>query len=214
MVKKELRKESTVMDYLGYALYAFGGLGIEILLMMIETNLWGVQKNDWTLNQNIIHWIITCIVWGVFFVVLLKKPIKIHIEGNDINWFGVSVIVICSIIYTSYVWGGFKPAIEWSSNGTIKFVIQYIYYAFESMLILLIIAHGQKAFETMMKKSVKLPIGGILLAITWGLIHVLTQGISTGIYACIQSIFFGMVYVVLKKDIKFSYIAITFMFML
>lgn len=213
-MKKEVNKESTAMDYLGYALYAFGGLGIEILFMMIETNLWGVQTNKWTLNQHIIHWVMTCIVWGIFSIVLMKKINKIHIDIKDINWLGVSVIVICSIIYTSYVWGGFKPAIELSNNGITKFAVQYIYYAFESMLILLIIVHGQKAFEILLKKSVNLPIGGILLAVTWGLIHILTQGISTGIYACIQSMLFGIVYLVLKKDIKFSYIAITLMFML
>lgn len=214
MVKKELKKESTAMDYLGYAFYAFGGLGIEILFMMIETNLWGVQNNNWALHQHIIHWVITCIVWGIFSVVLLKKSINTHIDVKDINWLGVSTIVVCSIIYTSYVWGSFKTAIELNNHGLVKFAVQYIYYAFESMLILLIIAHGQKAFETLLKKSVNIPMGGILLAITWGLIHVLTQGIDTGIYACIQSMFFGTVYLICKKDIKFSYIAITFMFML
>lgn len=214
MEMKVLHKESTALDSLGYALYAFGGLGIEVLLMLIETTLWGVQNNKWTLNQNILHWIITCIVWGIFSIVLFKKAIKIRIRADTINWFHISVIVVCSIIYTSYAWGGCKPVIELSNNGIIKFAVQYIYYAFECMLILLIIAHGQNAFETFIKKDVKLPMGGILLAMTWGLIHVLTQDINTGMYACIQSILFGIVYIALKKDIKFSYIAITFMFML
>lgn len=213
MMGKELHKESA-MDYLGYALYAFGGLGIEILLMMIERNLWGVHASEWTRNQNIIHWGVTCAVWGMFSVVLLKKATKVSIKVKDINWLSVSALVICSIMYTSYVWGGFKPAIELNSNGIIKFTVQYIYYAFESMLILLIIAHGQKSFETLMKKCVNLPVGGFLLAITWGVIHILTQGINTGIYACIQSVFFGIMYLFLKRDIKFSYIAITLMFML
>lgn len=35
MMSGNLKKENTAMDYLGNALYAFGGLGIEILLMMI-----------------------------------------------------------------------------------------------------------------------------------------------------------------------------------
>lgn len=201
MITREVHKESTAMDYLGYALYAFGGLGIEILFMMVETNLWGLSNNKWTIHQNMIHWGITCIVWGIFSIILLKKSIKIHIDVKDINWFGVSALVLCSIMYTSYVWEGFKPIIEFSNNGVIKFAVQYIYYAFESMLILLIIAHGQKAFETLLKRSVSLPIGGILLAITCGLIHVFTQGIYTGIYTCIQSILFGIVYLLLNKDI-------------
>lgn len=213
-MNRNLKKDNTVIDHLGYAFYAFGGLGIEILLMMIEVNLWGVQSNDWSPTQNITHWIITCMLWGVFSVVLLKKNIKTHSKVNDINWFIVIGIIICSIIYTSYTWGGFKSAIELRNNGNIKFIVQYIYYAFESMLILLIITHGQKAFDKSVKKCISLPVGGFLLAVTWGGIHILTQGVSTGIYACIQSLLFGMMYLVLKKDIKLSYMAIAFMFML
>lgn len=41
------KKENIAMDYPGYALYAFGGLGIEILLMTLETNLWGISNNQW-----------------------------------------------------------------------------------------------------------------------------------------------------------------------
>lgn len=37
MMVRHLGKEKTSMDYLVYALYAFGGLGVEIMLMMIET---------------------------------------------------------------------------------------------------------------------------------------------------------------------------------
>lgn len=59
-----LKKENTIMDYLGYALYAFGGLGIEILLMMLETNLWGISSSQWTIVQNVMHWTVTCLIWG------------------------------------------------------------------------------------------------------------------------------------------------------
>lgn len=215
MKENTMLKTNSATDYIGYALYAFGGLGVEILLMMIETNLYGQTSGTWSTMQHIIHWMITCLIWGCLGTILVKQlPIIPKNSTKKKNMILAVIIISASIIYTSLVWKGFKPIIELSNLGVSKFLIQYIYYAFESILILLIIAHGQKAFETLIKKSINLPIGGILLAITWGLIHVLTQGINTGIYACIQSIFFGMVYLVLKKDIKFSYIAITFMFML
>lgn len=208
-----LKKEDTAMDYLGYALYAFGGLGLEILLVMLETSVWGVQRGIWTITQHVIHWSITCLIWGVAGYVLMKQPLKIHADIKKTNWYMAGVIIIISIIYTSISWDGFKPAIELSNNGIVKFVVQYIYYAFESLLILLIIAHGQKAFEKWFKNTKHIPFGALLLAMTWGLIHILTQGMATGIYACIQSLLFGSIYLVLNKDIRFSYIAITFMFM-
>lgn len=58
------KKENTAIDYLGYALYAFGGLGLEILLMMIERIVFGTVSNEWTIAQSIIHWVLTCVIWG------------------------------------------------------------------------------------------------------------------------------------------------------
>jgi cytochrome b561 len=214
MKENILRKENTAMDYLGYALYAFGGLGLEILLMMIETSFWGVPSGSWTIKQHIIHWSITCLIWGVIGLTLLKQSIKIRSKIKKVNWFMAGTIIIISIVYTSITWNGFKPAIELSNNGIVKFIVQYLYYAVESLLILLIIAHGQMAFEKCFKNMNHIPFGALLLAMTWGIIHILTQGMATGIYACIQSLLFGCIYLVLNKDIKYSYLAIAFMFML
>ncbi|BCJ93165.1 hypothetical protein acsn021_07340 [Anaerocolumna cellulosilytica] len=208
------KKENTAMDYLEYALYAFGGLGLEILVMMLENRFWGVQSGEWTVMQHVIHWSITCLIWGVIGYALLKKALKIRTENRKINWYAAGAIIIASIVYTSVTWKGFKPAIELHNNGIVKFAAQYIYYAVESLLILLIIVHGQKAFEKWFKNTKHIPFGALLLAMTWGIIHILTQGVATGIYACIQAISFGCIYLVLNKDIKYSYIAITFMFML
>lgn len=208
-----LRKENTAMDYLGYALYAFGGLGLEILLLMIETSFWGVPSGSWTIKQHVIHWSITCLIWGVSGYTLMKQSIKIRSKINKVNWFMAGAIIVISIVYTSITWNGFKPAIELSNNGIVKFIVQYIYYAVESLLILLIIAHGQMAFEKWFKNMNYIPFGALLLAMTWGIIHILTQGMATGIYACIQSLLFGSIYLILNKDIKYSYLAISFMFM-
>ncbi|NEZ46210.1 hypothetical protein FDF74_03165 [Clostridium niameyense] len=104
--------------------------------------------------------------------------------------------------------------IEFSSNGMLKFVVQYIYYGFEGMLITLIIVFGQKAFDMWFKNNRNIPFGGILLAVTWGTVHFLTQGNSTGMYTCILSILYGLTYLSLNGNFKISYIAITLMFML
>ncbi|MEG2145054.1 MAG: hypothetical protein RRY06_00300, partial [Lachnospiraceae bacterium] len=59
-----------------------------------------------------------------------------------------------------------------------------------------------------------IPFGGIILAVTWGLVHIFTQGASTGIYAVIQALLYGSVYMVFNKNYKITYIAIALMFML
>lgn len=208
------KKENTVMDYLGFVLYAFGGLGIEILLLMLETNLWGISSSKWTILQSVIHWSATCVIWGVLAFLLLKQIPKQYSKIRPINMVVVSFIMLVSMVYTSFVWHGFKPIIEFTNNGLIKFVIQYIYYAFESMLILLIIIFGQMFFEKIVGKKTYIPAGSIILALTWGLSHILTQGIDTGIYACIQACLFGFAYLALNRRVTISYVVITLMFML
>lgn len=215
MKENTILKANSSIDYIGYALYAFGGLGIELLLMMIETNLYGQTIVTWSAMKHIIHWVITCFIWGCLGTVLVKQlPVNTKNSIKKKNMILAIIIISVSIIYTSLVWKGFKPIIELSDLGAAKFLIQYLYYAFESLLIMLIIAHGQKAFENWFSHIKIIPFGGIILAITWGLIHIFTQGASTGIYAVIQALLFGSVYMVLNKDYKISYVAIALMFML
>ncbi|WP_050607524.1 hypothetical protein [Clostridium niameyense] len=207
-------KYNSAIDYLGYAFYAFGGLGLEILLIMIEKNMFGYTNNKWTITQNISHWIITCVLWGFISYILYKKLPKANNSIDNIKWQITGLIFIISIVYTTFSWKGFKPIIEFSSNGMLKFVVQYIYYGFEGMLITLIIVFGQKAFDMWFKNNRNIPFGGILLAVTWGTVHFLTQGNSTGMYTCILSILYGLTYLSLNGNFKISYIAITLMFML
>ncbi|MDI9412390.1 MAG: hypothetical protein QM401_02290 [Bacillota bacterium] len=61
------------MDYLNLALWAFAGLGVEVIYaFLLEPFLYGKQMADWNSGQNIAHWIITCITWGIITYVLLR----------------------------------------------------------------------------------------------------------------------------------------------
>lgn len=124
------------------------------------------------------------------------------------------IIVFASVIYTTVAWNGFKPVIEFSNLGAGRFFTQYVYYTFESLLITLIVAHGQTALENWFGRTKWIPYGGVLLAATWGLVHISTQDIATGIFSIIQALLFGSIYMVLHKNYKLSYIAIAVMFML
>lgn len=215
MKRIRTQKANSGIDYIGYALYAFGGLGIEILLMMIETNLYRQPSEIWSATAHMIHWMITCFIWACLGIVLVKQ-----LPSTPKNTIGKKNVILAiiniaaSILITSLVWKGFKPMIEFSNLGMDMFLIQYIYYAFESLMIMLIVSHGQKAFEVWSDTIKPIPFGGILLAVTWGLIHIFTQGVSTGIYAVVQALLYGSIYVILNKSYKISYVAIAFMFML
>lgn len=209
-----LKKETTAMNDLGFAIDAFGALGAEILLMMLETALWGISGSKWTTLQSAVHWSLTCVLWGVSAFLLQRHIPRQRPEIKPLNLAAASLIMLASVLYTSFVWNGFKPAAELANIGLTKFVLQYLYYAFESMLILLIILFGQSAFEKLVNRRTNIPAGGVLLALTWGLVHILTQGFDTGVYSCLQACLFGLVYLALNKGILISYVAIALMFML
>ena len=75
---KENRKEKiTGGDYLSLGLYAFAGLGMEVLYAyLLEPVLYGAPMQDWSDVQIILHWILTCITWGAFAFILIQKSDK------------------------------------------------------------------------------------------------------------------------------------------
>ena len=81
-------------------------------------------------------------------------------------------------------------------------------------MVLLIIVFGQYAFEKWFKND-KIPYGGILVALTWGLGHWFTKGsLGTGIYTAIGGFVFGSVYLLTRRNIKLSYLFLCIMFIL
>ncbi len=216
-------KKITGWKYLCLALCALAGIGTEVILaLLIEPLLYGVQMRDWSTTQNIIHWIITCIVWGVIAYVLIaiaKKKFAFDIFAKAKNmtqfqWIASIVLVALALVISIIDWNGFKVIKEFVANGWLKFIFQYIYYIFETALIILIVVFGQKAFEQWFKKEI-IPYGGIVAGLTWGLTHIFTQGsLSVGLVCMVSALLYGIAYLLVNKDIKKAYIIIFLMFVL
>lgn len=81
----------------------------------------------------------------------------------------------------------------------------------------IIIVFGQKYGEMKFKNNKKVynfPWGALLLAVTWGLVHILTKDVLCGIESIMFSIVFGITYLLLRKNTKLTYLFITLMFIL
>ena len=203
-------------------LIAFAGLGFEaVLAFMIEPLLYGCDMKSWSVTQNVIHWILTCIVWGLtgFLVIRLAKRFEdfaIFKKGKKMKrwqWLLVILIIIFSLIISYIDWNGSKVLKEFNANGPVKFVFQYIYYCFEVVLVTLILIFGQLAFEKWFKRK-NIPYGGIVVALTWGIAHIFTKNLYVGIITMISGLAFGSVYLLTNRDIKISYVILWFMFVL
>lgn len=204
-------------EHLYYGLYAFAGFGLEILLGMLESMI-GIEKN---LFFSCLHWSLTCVLWGTVAYLLVRNSTKklryavLEEKKKPANqkMMAVALLMVLALIAKYMVIGGFKIVMEMTSLGGVQFIFQFIYYLFETALIVLAIVFGQRFFENLTNCKV-VPFGGIFLACTWGLVHVLTQDFMTGIYAVVSAVVYGVIYVLLNKNIRWSYLLISILFII
>lgn len=216
------KEKITGLDYLVLALYAFAGLGMEVLYaFVLEPVIYGVSMQDFSTAQTILHWIVTCATWGLFAYVLIGKSgqkyqYPLLEKGKPMKkWqWGVCALFLLGAFLLDYMgWGGFKVYLEFIRKGWLLFSFQYLYYAFETMLFLLIIVFGQKACEVWFQKAY-IPYGGIICGLTWGLAHIFTKDLLTGILGLAIGFAMGSVYLMVGRDLKKAYIVLFLMFVL
>lgn len=215
-MKASQKGKYNVWDYLWYALYAFAGLGLELVLLNFIEPMFLGNVSEYGTMQNIIHWILTIICWAIMIVFLIKGA-QNKLDFNVLNSSKISVrgvlisliLVTACILLNAYDWGTLKIIGEFRKKEFVEFIFQYIYYIFEIGLVFLIVAFGQKFGETLLNRKSNIPFGGIVLCCTWGAIHILTQGsITVGLGVMIYSIAYGMIYMVLNRNAKFSFLAL------
>lgn len=203
------------LDYLWCSLYACASFSIELLLVFVEGKF-GINYG------NIVHWILTTVLWvaaGILVIFIAKKTTGFDIwkqRGKMKGWQYVAVIVtfVVNIVFKYFDWNGFKVLHEWNSNGPMLFVFQYIYYLAEGFLISLVIVYGQKAFEKWFQNET-IPYGGIVLGLVWGLAHIISRGsIVVGILAMISGFLFGTAYLFVNKDYRKALPLIILLFIL
>lgn len=220
---KKIERNVRGFDYLSLAILVFGGLGMEALYaFLLEPMIYGAQMSDWTTPQIICHWILTCITWGIFTFVLCRISKKkyffnVFAEKEKVKawqWIAALLGIVIIVTINCIDWNGSKVIIEYQRNGPLKFIFQYIYYLFETALFMLIIIFAQKAFETWFKKR-NIPYGGIICAATWGFAHTFSKGsLWIGLLSALGGFAFGVVYLLLGRDVKKTYIALAIMFIL
>ena len=229
-MEKKTGRVKEGFKFLLYGLEVFGVIGFELLWgFVVEPFLYKRGVNDFNTWQMIVHWVVTCAAWGLGGLLVVKECKKksgvdlienikkVPLITKDIKvwqWILIVAGAVMCLVSTWIDWNGSKVLAEFKSRGPILFPFQYIYYLFEVMLVLLIIIFGQMAFEKWFNNN-KIPFGGILVAITWGLGHWLTKGsLFAGIYTAVGGFVFGAAYLLTNRNVKLSYILLCIMFIL
>lgn len=221
-MKQKSFEQTTGHDFFWLAMTAFAGLGLEaVLAFFLEPLLYGCQMADWTALQCILHWIFTCFLWALVSAYLVrsaksnydfdlgKKGEKPHLW----QWLLIILLAAMSLVVSYIDWNGLKIVKEFYANGWLKFIFQYIYYFFETILVMLILIFGQIAFEKWFHKQ-NIPYGGIILALTWGIAHFFTKDFMTGMVCMISGLAFGSVYLLVNRDAKKAFWVLFVMFVL
>lgn len=215
-------EEISGRKYMRLALLTVVGFCLEfVLAFVVEPLVFGVSLNEYSTPQYITHWIATCVLWGIvgwWLIVTAKNKYQFNVlkNGNRMVWWQWVIIVICiaaSVSVSYHNWDGFKVIKEFSNLGLLKFVFQYIYYLFETMLVTLVLVFSQKAFEKWFHKPY-IPYGGVLLALTWGIGHFVSKDILTGILCLLVSFAYGSLYLLTNRDVLKTYIFVSIMFIL
>lgn len=215
-------KRTSGGKYILLALSAVIGFCLEfVLVFILEPYVFGVSLNDYSTPQYLIHWTITCILWGIVglcLILIAKDKCRFDIlrKSNNMIWWQRVIIIACIIssLIVSYInWDGFKVIKEYHNLGLLKFVFQYVYYLFETLLITLILIFSQKAFEEWFHRTY-IPYGGIILALTWGIGHFVSKDILTAVLCLVVSLAYGSIYLLTNRDATKTYIFLSIMFIL
>ncbi len=214
-------KKTTGFDYLWCALYVCAAFALELLLVSIE-GMFGIDIIHFKDTQMVIHWLITITLWlisGLVVIKIAKKTTGFDIfrQQERIKGWQCIAIIFCVIlnVWAKYLdWNGFKVLLEWKSLGPCLFLFQYLYYLAEGFLISLVIVFGQLACEKWFKND-RIPYGGIVLGLTWGLSHIISKGsVMIGVLSALGGFLFGSVYLFVNKDYRKAMPIITLLFML
>jgi len=174
--------------------------------------------------QHILYLFIVSLTWGTIAYLLIrtaknKLGFDVFIKGEKMKLWGIFFAILLIVLSGGSKWlamGGFKPVLEFQHHGALPFTFQYIYYIFETLMFLLIIVFGQKAFELWTNKR-KVPWGGIICGLTFGVTHIISRGqfdLALGIYSTIIGFLFGVAYLLANRDFRKSYIILFLMFVL
>ncbi len=209
--------------------YLIFGVALFVIVVLIDSLtqlllgvVFGGTFFDWEYWVQVLSRIIPAVLWIGLFMAARKLSIrKLNFNLTQCtekisvkNYFIATFFVAITIVLNYLSWGNFKLIIEYQNAGLIGFIAQHIYYFAEVIIVATLIVLFQKACETWFKKS-NIPYGGIIAAVTWGLIHILTQNsITVGLLAALYGVGFGSMYLILKRNFLLTVLFLFLMFIL
>lgn len=222
-----MNKNNIWTKYLWLSLFVFGAFLLEYFsLFIIEMLILQMDLSNYTASQRSIHHLIMVLIWIIYICSILfysKKHYKFPSNNKKVNistkdWIITFLCLAGCKIMTFIDWHTLKVIGEIQGKDAFQYIAQYMYYIVEVLIVLLIVIYGQKAFESLLKKETTIPLGGIVLAMTWGIFHFVSRGVGievwNGVSCIIFSILSGIMYLKLDRNYLYSYLFIAIGYLL
>ncbi|MGL4393457.1 MAG: hypothetical protein ACRCSK_08525 [Fusobacteriaceae bacterium] len=211
-----------------FAFLSVVGFCLEFLVSAIESPFYNSAETI-EVNFFLLHQAVTFFVWAVY-IFFLCKSIKKYLNFDFFSFtekpIKKNMILICIIliITTTFSMSTFgwhmKPYIDFLklegrfySSAFGLYLINYIYYFFQSIFIYFIISLGQEFGERKFKK--KFPYGGFILGIAWGIVHMIFRnGQISELWQILLGFPFGSVYLLSNKNPRYAFSVIFLIFVL
>lgn len=222
-----MKRDAKWFPYLWLSLLSFGAFLLELAsIFFIEKLLFRFDLSQYTPAQKSVHHLTTVAVWllvmgTALFYSRRRYGFPSKSKTEKISFQGGIVVFLCLLgckAITLMDWHTLKILGEWKEKTPFLFFTQYCYYLAEMGLVLLIIAYGQKAFETLLNKESSIPFGGFLLAVTWGAFHFVSRGAGlelwNGFSCMLFSVLSGVMYLKVQRNVFYSYLLIALGYLL
>ncbi len=216
-------KKSEAKPYVYFLLGAICLLGFvfEYVILITEMFLYSKDYFKFTITESITHWVLVCVIWGIISLVMFYVAVRVYgfdiaKKNNKPDAKGIitGILLISGAVGVKFhVYNGWKCVYDFHHSGGYQFIFQYIYYIFEIFLLAVTLALLQEGCDKMIKK-IEAPFGGFLIALTWGLSHIITQGsLYIGLTYFALSIMFGAAYIAFKRNLYITFLFMSIMFL-
>ncbi len=209
-----------------YFLFAIALFVIFLLIdnftQLFLSEMFGGTFMEWEYWVRVISRMIPATLWFCLFWLANKQSIR-KMNFNFLecsekiskrNYCIAVAFLILAIFFNYMNWGNFKFLVEFRNAGLIGFIAQHIYYLAEIVITTVLIVLFQKSCETWFKKE-NIPFGGMIGALTWGLVHIFTQNsLLVGLLGFVYGFGFGTIYLILEKNYKMTVFFLFLMFVL
>lgn len=208
--------------YIILSAVALLSLLFELVVLKCEQFVYEKEYYQFTITESIVHWVLVCVIWGfvgsvlIYFTARVLKADFAHSSDKpSVPNLLVSIGMVLGVVVSKiFVFGGWKLMTDFYRSGWFQFIFQYVYYIFEVFMLGMVVVFAQTACEKFTKLD-KIPWGGLVLALTWGLSHIITQSsVAIGLAYTAYAVIYGLVYLLSEKNIYVFYSLALVMFLL